>query len=150
MVVPICFSGGANTCLDSNTLTPVPGYFCKADVCYQCPIGTYGVGGNSCVACPFATWSRNTGSTSCGTMSPSQSSIPTIKSTSAPLTIQSTSAPTSYIKRVGGRKLKKLIWTIIKYLFPKIWNPYECEIRIHSYISASGMNIGGDEKYSTI
>ena len=67
MVVPICFSGGANTCLDSNTLTPVPGYFCKADVCYQCPIGTYGVGGNSCVACPFATWSPNTGSTTCGT-----------------------------------------------------------------------------------
>ena len=64
---PICLSSGASQCLDKTSLLPVPGYFCKADVCYPCTIGSYGLDGKSCLPCPFATWSPNTASTSCGT-----------------------------------------------------------------------------------
>ena len=62
---PICFTSGANTCLDSNSLSVTPGYYCKSDVCYQCPIGTYGTNGKTCNPCPFGTWQPNVGSTSC-------------------------------------------------------------------------------------
>ena len=56
----------SSPCMDSLSQIAA-GYYCSQSVCYQCPVGTYGTTGETCISCPYATWAPNLGQSSCGT-----------------------------------------------------------------------------------
>lgn len=64
MGLPIC-SAPESICRVGTVVAA--GYKCFQNQCSPCPIGTYGTNGISCVNCPPATWSPNSGSTFCNT-----------------------------------------------------------------------------------
>jgi hypothetical protein len=63
MVHPLC-SEADSTCRYLGAILAI-GYQCIASTCVPCPVGTYGVDGSSCLACPTMAWSPIVGSSAC-------------------------------------------------------------------------------------
>ena len=63
MVHPLC-SKADSTCRYLGAILAI-GYQCIASTCVPCPVGTYGIDGSSCLACPTMAWSPTVGSSAC-------------------------------------------------------------------------------------